>query len=526
MPPTPPHTPMPDEPPRDAREGRRASYREGLSYAALTFFVRAALGIGGSIIVARIYGIDVIGATALAMAPGLTLALLSTVREQAALVRELSVLPHRSPRGSGLFAAVLTFSSALTFVVAVIVSVITYHVYNGGFDHPELVWPAIVYISSYVLFENATWNMDTVFSSYRAGRELFHFRTGFAVAVPVFTIASGLVWPTVWSLVLATCAAKLVTVVHRLLFINRFLTLSIPAAEVRDGFRTLPSLIKFGLKLAPGRFADGASAQLGTWILGAIGPVSAVGAWSRANSLGRRLLEASNRINEMLLPTMVERDALGDRAGSDRSLIESLRYSTAGMMLLAAPAGGAGGAVMSLYGPGFDAAANAFAILMLLPALSTIQALLATSLIAKDRPALATYTSLGRLAATVVLSFALTLWLGVTGAALAVVLGLAASLAVMFPIIGRQLSTSFLALWPPRQIAALGLSYVGGFVAARLVSSAIPGVPGLVPATLAGMAAFAVLFVACGGVADRDRERFASIRRNLRGRRAARAGAA
>ena len=77
-------------------------------------------------------------------------------------------------------------------------------------------------------------------------------------------------------------------------------------------------------------------------MLGAIGTVSAVGAYGRAWRLSNFLLTANTRISEMLLPTLVERDDSGDRVGFDRAVGESMRYATAVLLLPAAIGGGAG----------------------------------------------------------------------------------------------------------------------------------------------------------------------------------------
>src|SRR5439155_2442065 len=117
------------------------------------------------------------------------------------------------------------------------------------------------------------------------------------------------------------------------------------------------------LKLTPGGIAAGASSQIGVWVLGAIGTVSAVGAYGRAWLLSNRLLTANTRISEMLLPTLVERDDSRDQVGFERALGESMRYATATLLLPAAAGGGAAVGVMQIFGPGFEQGADALAIL-------------------------------------------------------------------------------------------------------------------------------------------------------------------
>ena len=92
----------------------RASFREGFSYAVLSFIAGAVVGVGSSIVVARLYGVDVVGQYALAIAPMGVVWFLSTARERPALIRALSPLAPRAARITGLFAAVFAFSAALS----------------------------------------------------------------------------------------------------------------------------------------------------------------------------------------------------------------------------------------------------------------------------------------------------------------------------------------------------------------------------------------------------------------------------
>src|SRR3954468_18362095 len=82
-------------------EGR--SYSKSVGYSALSFGSIALIGVVSSIVTARIYGVNVVGQYALAFAPAGALWFLSTVKEQVALVREITALPPRAPRVTGLF---------------------------------------------------------------------------------------------------------------------------------------------------------------------------------------------------------------------------------------------------------------------------------------------------------------------------------------------------------------------------------------------------------------------------------------
>jgi hypothetical protein len=52
---------------------------------------------------------------------------------------------------------------------------------------------------------------------------------------------------------------------------------------------------------------------------------------------------------------------------------------------------------------------------------------------------------------------------------------------------------------------------VAGFAIARLIDSSIGGIAGLVPALIAGAAAYGGVFVLAGGVNRRDRERLSAL---------------
>jgi O-antigen/teichoic acid export membrane protein len=247
--------------------------------------------------------------------------------------------------------------------------------------------------------------------------------------------------------------------------------------------------------------------------------VSAVGAYNRAWNLGRRFVEGAWRINEMLFPTLVERRAEGDHHGFDRALIDTIRYSALGMLLPAAAGGGAAAGVMAIFGPGFEQASDALAILLLMPALFTVASIQRHALFSVDRPAATTWIAIGRMVATLALSVPLTRSLGAAGTALAVVAGLALETGYMFWTTRRHLAQPLLRLWPVRQVSALVASYAVGFLVARVVDDAVAGLLGTVAALCAGGAAYVAIFLLAGGLGPRDRERWASLQASFRERR-------
>ena len=149
---------------------RRATFSEGMAFGGASFALSAIVGLASSVAIARLYGASTLGALALAQAPALALAYLSTAQEQAGLVRQLSVLAPRAPRVTGLFAAVFAFSLGLTLVVAAIAVPASYLLLHGPLHHPELFGPSLALIASYVVVENTNWNLDMILSAFRAGR--------------------------------------------------------------------------------------------------------------------------------------------------------------------------------------------------------------------------------------------------------------------------------------------------------------------------------------------------------------------
>jgi O-antigen/teichoic acid export membrane protein len=396
---------------------------------------------------------------------------------------------------------------------------VTALVFEGPLGHPELVGPAAALIASQALLSNTCWNLDMVLSAYRAGRELFWIRLLQALSFLLFALAGGLAWGTVWGLVLATGVSLGVGLSHRLAMVRGYMRLSAPRADLLAGFRELPGMVRFGIRLAPSGLANGLSSQVGIWILGASSSLAAVGAYQRAWQLSNRFLEMNSRITEMLFPTLVERRAGGDRGGFDRALVDTSRYAAVAMLIPAAVGGGAGYGIMKLFGPGFEDAGNTLAIVLLVPPLAAVVNAHAQALTANDRPFTTTMVATGQLLLTTSLTVALLPALGMLGAALAWAAAYVPAIAILQLLTRRFMTTGLLELWPPRQLAALALACVAGFTVARVVDRALDSLAAL-PLTLTlGTLAYVGTFAACGGLASRDRRRLAEIAARLRPRR-------
>jgi O-antigen/teichoic acid export membrane protein len=498
---------------------QRASYTSAAAFEALGFVLMTVLGLASSVATARLYGIEVIGEFALATAPVTAVWYLSTARERPAFVREIAALPPRAPRVTGLFAAVLAFSFSVTAVVAAIAIPVVIALFHGPIDRPSLVAPTLAALAGHLVATNTGWNLDAVFAGFRASRELFWIRLH---QVAVFLVVSAALWPlteSVWGLVLATITSYCTSLVHRLIRIRRYMRLAVEWPAVRDGFRTLPGLIRFGVKLIPGGLAQGAGQEVGTWTLGMMSTVTAVGAYSRAWTLARRLTELNWRINEMLLPTLVERRRSGDRAGFDRAFVDTMRYCVAALLLPAAVGGGAAASVMAVFGAGFERGAGAFAVLLLVPAVVAAVAVQRHVLLADDRPGLTSIIAVGGTLATTGATVLLTLRVGIIGTAAGLLAGSCVEAAWLARHTRRHVATSLRSLWPLREAASIVLAYAAGFAAAHAVAAALPGLAGLLPALAAGSVAYVAALVVGGGVNTRDRARVAALSRWMRARR-------
>lgn len=506
-----------------SRGARHGSYRSGFAFGALSFLVTAVFGVVSTIATARLYGVRIIGQFALICAPVAMLWYLSTVREQAALIKEVTSLSPRHPRVTQLFAAIFTFSFGLTVAMSALTALVSVVVFRGPLHHPELVVPMLVYMAGYALVTNTGWNIDSIFAAFVAGRQLFRVRLNETLSFLAIAIAIGLAWHSVWGLVFATIGGAFVALVHRLIALRHYVALRLSLREYHAGLGALPGLLRFGLKITPGSIAQGVSQGAGIWVLAAIGdPLATLGAYNRAQTVPERLQQLNIRVGEVLYPTLVGRRAKGDGDGFDRALVDSIRYSMLGMLLMAAVLGGAAHAVLALFGPGFGRAAPALALLIVYPALASVTIAQNQAFFAVNRPGFTSAIALARLVVTVALTVALTPSLGIVGPALAVLAGYALQIAwgaiALLPFLNRRLHIT----WPLRERLALAFAFACGFGAANAVEHALPSLVGLLPSLVAGTAAYLIALLASGAVNARDRNRLGELVGMARSRRARR----
>ncbi len=490
---------------------KRASYRSGFSFGVLSFLLVACVGLVSTVATARIYGVRIIGQFGLVSVPVAALWVLSSVKEQQALIKEIARLPARHPRVSQLFAVVFTFSGGLTALMASLVAIVCVFVFPRALNAPGLIAPALVSIGGYVIVTNTGWNIDSILSAFVAGQRIFWVRLHEVVSFLVIAVAVGLVWPSVWGLVIATIGGSLTSLGHRVIAVRPFVSARIGWREYRAGFDALPGLLSFGLRAAPGQIAQGVSQQGGVWALGMVAPVAVVGAFVRAQTVPQRLQQSSMRISEVLYPTLVARRTEGDIHGFDRALIDSVRYEVVGLLLVAAAIGGAARSVLDLFGPGFGRATPVLVALMLFPALACVAATQTQALWATGRPGRTSVVAIVRVIVTLALLATLTPTIGMLGPAIALLAGYVVVIVLNGIALRRSLARPARMTWPVRERVCLIAAYAAGFAASQLTEHALRSTAGLPLSLTAGALGYLAAFILSGGVNSRDRTRLAHL---------------
>ena len=437
----------PGAPPR----ARRASFRSGFFFSALSFGVAVGIGFVSTIVTARLYGVAIIGEFALISTPVAAMWVLSTLKEQQSMIREITNLDPGSQRVTQLFSAVFSFSFVFTAIVAVLIAAVCWLVFPGPLGEPQLLSPTLVSLAVYALITNTGWNLDSILSAFIAARQIFWVRLDELIGFVVVAAAVGMVWKSVWGLVIATGAASLIALGHRAIVVRPFVSSRLTMAEYRIGLRSLGDLLRFGIRAAPGQMAQGISQQGGVWAIGMVAPISVVGAYSRAMVVPQSLQKASMRFSEVLYPTLVGRHASGDAHGFDRALIDSVRYEVVGMLLLAAAIAGCARSVLELFGTGFTSAVPALALLMLYPVLAAVGVTQTQALWAVGRPGVTSVISAVRLVATIGLLIVLAPSFHMVGPALALLGGLLVLIGLSGLAIGGHLARPMRATWSRRE---------------------------------------------------------------------------
>ena len=471
-------TKTPNSPGDDHASTARPSFHQGFAFGTISFLIGGALAFVTGIVTARLYGIHVVGEFALVCAPTGAVWYLSTAREQPALVKTLAPLRPRDPLVTGLFTAIFAFSTALTAVVVGIVAVVTWVLFHGPIFHPHLFLPTVAGAWSDTWCSPTRDGTSTRCCRHSDGPPALLGPPAPGARLPAACGARKLPAPRRMGPRLALVGSYATSLAHRVFVARHWIGVPVPRAVIRTGFCELPAMLRFGLKVTPVRLANGTATKPARGSSGAVSSVATVGAYNRAWSMSQRLVEVNYRITEMLFPTLVERHNAQDHEGFDRALVDSIRYVAIGLLLPAAAAGGAAKGIMSLYGPGFEQGSTALAVLLIFPSLLTAVSMQTQALLAVNRPLATTAVSLARAAVTLGGGIALSLWLGMSGMAIAMVLGGVTQFILQHRTTRSHIITPLLDLWPARQMTGLILAYVAGFAASSVLDGLItePGV--------------------------------------------------
>lgn len=499
----------------DAAAPARRTFTEGFGFGGASFVASAAVGVISTVVTARIYGVEVVGQYALVYSPTGVLWTLSTAGERMAFIRRVSTVPARSPLLSGLWVAVLSFSAALTLLACLIAAALSYLALEA-IGEESLYLPTVVCLLGYFIVSNTSWNLDAVLIAYRSGRQMFWIQLHEALAYLGVAAAMGLVTDSVWGMVVALLASSSTALVHRVWSTHRWMHYRADRPSVREGYRELPELVKYGSKAIPGSIAGGLSSQLGTWILGATASIASVGIWSRCWGLGARLLSANQQFTSSVLPTLVERHESGDRAGVTRALSGSLRYVGMAMLAPGVAIGAASTSVMQLFGPEFERGAAALAIVMVVPALGTMARVQNDALLALGHPWRSSACNIFRLVAAAALMIPLASSHGVTGLAAGFLAAYGLQLLVqqqqLRRVLSGRLNVAGDILYFVRVFVAYGAALAGGLV----IDEYVGGVVALVLAAGVGFTIYMLALVALRVLTAEDWARLRALGGGLR----------
>ena len=465
-----------------------------------------------SILLARIYGVTVIGQYALVLSVVLFTVIFSTLREQTAFVRTVAVLDRYDARISGAFYAVLSLSIGITCVVGGLTFLVSSALFRGALNQPDVVAATGIALLSHLTFERIAWTLDSVLVAFRRAKELFWLRLLQVLCFSALAVGLGAFggYDSLMSLVLANVASFGFFVFIRIIIVRKYMRFIVPMSAIRSGFSRLPSYVRFGIRsigvtvAAVGRVAP-------TWVLASTGSIAQVGAYSRAELIATRVTEGTWRVSEMLLPTLVERRDAVDNEGFDRSLIDTIRYMVIALLALAAAGGGAAVGVMQAFGPGFHTAANALALLLVFPAISAVTMCEKQALYALDRPMAASVVAIIELVLLLILAVTLGLAFGPTGVAAALVISATVAASLYWSTLRAHLQNSLRHYWCGREMLLLLLSYAAGFGAARAIDLTSDDHLVTVLAVAVGAIVYGALFLVTGGLNQRDKDRIRSL---------------
>lgn len=466
-----------------------AALDRGMRWASAGAGANVALGVASALVISRVYPPAVLGQFALAFACVTLLSQLSSLSEQAALVRVLSLEAPRSASGSGVALSTMGMSIVLTTVMAFVVAVAATLYLRHAADGAELVLPALVMLGGYLLIENLSWNLEAVLSAYRAAGALTVARLLQSAVLFAGSVGFAVLQRSVWALVGAYLLAAVTTLLWRAYHTRRYLRLRVPREDLRAGLRQLPSIVRFGLSVLPGSLAQGMTQQLSLWILGATAPVSVVGVYSRAQGITVRISDANYRFAAVMYPSFVRQSTLEGDGGLMSGVGRALRGPFTLVAIAMAAGAGAAHSALRLLGPEYVSAEGALSFLLAAAALGLADTIAGEALTARNSPRTASLGSIAGLVVAASIVVPLAGGHGATGAAAALCAGTATSAMVKFGALGRCTAGH----WALRRVAWRAAGLAAGCASVFALMRTVQHHFGLPGVTAAGVVALAAL---------------------------------
>lgn len=441
-----------------------------LNVATIGSFANMGIGVISALVISRVYGAAILGEFALAFAAAALLPVVTSLSEQAALVRLLALEPPRGERGSGLVLATLTLSYALTLVLGPLIALGFAFYLAKAAGLPSAIAPMLCLVAGYILLDKLSWNIDGVLSAYRLAGPLAIANVLHSGTLATGAIVLSFVQKSVWSLTIASLIASTTALCFRLWAVRPYLRWRVRREDFRNGVRELPSIVRFGLRVLPGSLSLSLSSQSALWVLGATAPVAAVGAFSRAQSITIRITDLNYRLAAVIYPSLVRRAEQDDGGESFvRDLMASLGRTFVPLLIALCAAAGGSHTILALFGPEFVRADTALAILFVSTGISTASMIFGEALTALNRPVLTSVgLVLGLIATLAPLPF-LSHTYGATGAAVAILVGVLVSTVFLAVALVRALPGAWAGHRLVRRGLALAVSCVLMYVAVHWV---------------------------------------------------------
>jgi len=457
------------------RKSEAERYVSGARWSIIDAGTSLVLGLASAILLARVFGATTLGAFAIASLLTGSFGLVANVRQQGGLVRELTRHEPGSPESRALLWVTLVFSAGLMALLFAPFGALAIVLLNSAFDRPELVGPFLLLAAGFLVLDNTSFNLTAPLAAYRDGRAVWLGRTTQVVAtVAAALTCAALDLRSVYAIVGCNVFAAACGVVVRLWSVARLTGLRCSRADLRWAVGRLRAILSFGLRQAPTNYTETAIRYAGTTILGLTVPLAALGAYNRAYQLFERAAAVPVQVSGLYFPTLCAMFVRGDRDGMARVYRLTVRYLVLVLLPGVTWLAVASPAVMALFGPGFEQASAALAVLGFAVVVDTYGRLAGGVSSAANQPGRISIITLIGALTNVGLCLALIPPFGLVGAASATLGGFAVATVVSAVLAARTLHRPVAWMYEPGFLVRLCLAC--GLMAALLAPlHALPG---------------------------------------------------